>query len=100
MKAIFINCIISVFYFIPGSYAQIISQDSIRFQYDKIYASCLDGDVQSALLLLAIDTVTKISVTDRTFKSINIAHIKEKLSTVLLLLFLMMHSKSFSQQTA
>ena len=55
MKSIFVSCIISVFFFIPGLYAQIPSQDSVRFQYDKIYASCLDGDVQSALLLLAID---------------------------------------------
>lgn len=48
-------------------YSQNEIADSVKLDYSKIYAYCLDGDVKSALKLLAIDPQKKISVQDQIF---------------------------------
>ena len=45
------------------------SKDSLKFDYDKIYSLCLDGDVRSALPYLNVDTSKSISAKDLGFKA-------------------------------
>jgi len=44
-------------------------QDSLKFDYRKIYSLCLDGNVKPALALLELDNTKKISTTDLKFKT-------------------------------
>jgi hypothetical protein len=50
-------------------YSQNKIQDSLKFDYSKIYSLCLDGNVKPALALLNSENTKKISETDLKFKT-------------------------------
>lgn len=50
-------------------YSQNIQNDSMKIDYKKIYSSCLDGDVKTALTALESTDVTNLSEKDSEFKS-------------------------------
>jgi hypothetical protein len=49
--------------------AQIITNDSVKLDYDKIYAFALDGNPKAALSLLEIDLSKKVTQKDLKFKT-------------------------------
>ena len=48
--------------------AQSVPEDSVRFDYDKIYSYCLNADVSPVLSLIAWDQKRKIAARDLEFK--------------------------------
>jgi hypothetical protein len=68
--------IVSLFWFISflswtitDTFAQIISNDSSKFDYSKIYAFCLDANVKPALTLIESDSTKKMSTANARFKT-------------------------------
>ena len=62
--------VIAVIITITGNlYSQNIQNDSMKIDYKKIYSSCLDGDVKTALTAPESTDVTNLSEKDSEFKS-------------------------------
>jgi hypothetical protein len=51
------------------SHAQNKIQDSLKLDYAKIYALCLDGNVKPVISLLELDSTKKVTATDLQFKT-------------------------------
>ncbi len=62
--------LISVFLLVSlQSFAQTVSTDTVKVDYQKIYSYCLDGDVKTALTFLAFSDTLKITSKDLKFKT-------------------------------
>jgi hypothetical protein len=58
-----------LFFFLPGKdFAQIVDNDSIKFDYRKIYSFCLDGNIKPVFALLEYDGEKKVSTRDLLFR--------------------------------
>jgi hypothetical protein len=64
------KCFLTILFVISccSVHAQILSGDSIHFDKRKIFSSCLNADVASALQLLKVDPSKKISAQDSVIK--------------------------------
>lgn len=58
-----------LFLFAQNAVAQAPANDSVRFDYRKIYSLCLDANVAAALALIETDTSKKLSARDQQFKT-------------------------------
>lgn len=57
------------FLFTINSFAQITHNDSVKIDYSKIYAYCLDGNISPALNILELYNQKKLSTKDLKFKT-------------------------------